>query len=228
MTNASERTISRAAVAAALALALLSVPLTACGGQAAQGGGSSSAAEQAQAVVVDVSSWKTLGDALAYDNGENNTAGWDEKRYITVFSTDGPVVRVVAKMDAETYEKLGALDATDESYNEKFLEVMGGLPLESAEDLTDQKVTQDELDAYAGKTGQDLVDDGFAFESYWMYGGDETGAVMAKGPLAYNVTFDVSIPDEKAEDGGASIMGATITDAVYAGASVDATDPSTL
>ncbi|MBQ9042509.1 MAG: hypothetical protein IJ111_06805 [Eggerthellaceae bacterium] len=228
MTNASERTVSRAAVAAALALALLAVPLTACGGQAAQGGGSSSAAEQTQSVVVDVSSWKTLGDALAYDNGENNTAGWDEKRYITVFSTDGPVVRVVAKMDAETYEKLGALDATDEGYNEKFLEVMGGLPLESAEDLTDQKVTQDELDAYVGKTGQDLVDDGFAFESYWMYGGDETGAVMAKGPLAYNVTFDVSIPDEKAGDGGASIMGATITDAVYAGASMDATDPSTL
>ena len=78
-----------------------------------------------------------------------------------------------------------------------------------------------------GKSGQDLVNDGFAFESYWMYGGDETGAVMAKGLLAYNVTFDVSIPDEKADDGGASIMGATIKDVVYAGASNEATDPTT-
>jgi len=228
MANASECIVSRAAVAAALALTLLAVPLTACGGQAAQSGAASSAAGQSQTASIDVSSWKTLGDALAYDNGESNTAGWNEERYITVFNTTGPVVRVVAKMDSGTYEKLSALDASKEDFNEKFLEAVGGLPLESAEDLTDQKVTQDELNAYVGKTGRDLVDGGFTFESYWMYGGDETGAVMAKGPLAYNVTFDVSVPEDKTQDGGASMMGAAITEIVYAGAARDATNPSTL
>ena len=223
MENAPKTTI-----AAMIAIALSAAPLAACGGQTSQDA-TDDTAGQTQAASIDVSSWKTLGDALAYDASTNSSASWDEEHYITMFTaTDGSVVRVVAKMDEDTYDEHAALDMSDDDYQEKFLEVMGDLELESAEDLTGQRLTQDEMDAYVGKTGQDLVDDGFAFESYWMYGGDETGAVMAKGPLAYNVTFDVSIPDEKAEDGGASIMGATITDAVYAGASVDATDPSTL
>lgn len=217
-------------VAAMLALALAAAPLAACGGQATQGDEAEpTTTEQTQTMAdVDVSSWKTLGDALACDSGENNTAGWDETHYVTVFSAGDTVVRVVAKMDAETSDKLDALDLTKDDYDEKFLELMGGLPLESAEDLGDQKLTQDELDAYVGKTGQDLVDDGFAFESYWMYGGEETGVTYAKGYLAYNATFDVTVADDETEDEGAAVMDKAIVSMEYAGASQDATDPSAL
>ncbi|MDO4806062.1 MAG: hypothetical protein Q4A07_02315 [Coriobacteriales bacterium] len=219
----------RKAVAALLALALTAAPLSACGGQGANGDDTEpTTAEQTQAASVDVSSWKTLGDALACDNGENNTAGWDENHYITVFNAGDTVVRVVAKMDADTYEAHGALDMSKDDYNQKFLEVMGGLPLESAEDLGDQKLTQDEMDAFVGKTGQDLVDDGFVFESYWMYGGEETGVTFAKGYLAYNATFGVTISDDKTEDEGAAVMDKTIVSMEYAGASQEATDPSAL
>lgn len=216
-------------VATMLALALATAPLAACGGQTTQGGEAEpTATEQTQAVAVDVSSWKTLGDALACSTGENNTAGWDETHYVAVFDAGDTVVRVVAKMDAETSDKLDALDITKDDYDEKFLELMGGLPLESAEDLASQKLTQDELDAYVGKTGQDLVDDGFAFEAYWMYGGDETAARFAKGYLAYDATFDVTVSDDQTEDDGAAIMDKTIVSMEYAGASQDATDPSAL
>ncbi len=212
-----------------LALALTAMPLAACGGQASQGSGTdSSTTEQSQSATVDVSSWKTLGDALAYDNGENNTAGWDQKHYITVFNTGNTVVRVVAKMDAETYDKLEALDMTQKDYNQKFLEVMGGLELESAEDLGDQKISQADLDAYVGKTGQDLIDDGFTFEIYWMYGDDQTTATFAKGYLAYHVTFNVTVSDDQTGDNGATVMDATIVSMEYAGASELATDPSVL
>lgn len=212
---------SKTVTATMLALALTALPLAGCGGQASQGGEAGSGdAGQAQAAM-DVSSWTTFGDAMAYCAEEGkSTASWDEKHYVTMFDTnDGGVVRVVAKMDPETYKAFAKLDMLDEDYNEKFLEVMGGLELESAEDLTDDVMTQDELDAYKGKTGQDLIDDGFAFESYWMYGGDETGATMSQGYFAYDVTFDTSITDDQSEDEGAAIMGATITAIEYAGAS---------
>lgn len=217
------------AAAAMLALALTVAPLAACGGQTSQGGGTdSSTTTQSQTATLDVSSWKTLGDALAYDTGENNTAGWDEKHYIAVFNAGNTVVRVVAKMDTETHDKLDALDATQKDYNEKFMEVMGGLELESAEDLGNQKISQAELDTYVGKTGQDLVDDGFTFEIYWMYGDDQTTATFAKGYLAYNATFNVAVSDDQTDDNGASVMGATIMSMEYAGASQQATDPTAL
>lgn len=221
---------SKNAAAAMLALTLVALPLAGCGGQASQGGDASSGgAEQTQAAM-DVTSWTTLGDAMAYSaEGGKSTASWDEKHYVTMFdTTGGGVVRVVAKMDPETYDAFGELSILDDDYNEKFLEVMGGLELESAEDLTDGVMTQDQLDAYKGKTGQDLVDAGFVFESYSMYGGDETDATMSQGYYAYNVTFDVGITDSQSEDEGASIMGATIKAMEFAGASNEAVELSTI
>lgn len=221
---------SRTTVAAMLALTLSAMPLAACGGQASQGGAPEpDATEQTQTADMDISSWKTLGDALAYDTEDTHSSSWDEEHYITVFSTsDGSVIRVVAKMDADTYAKLDKLNMTDDDYDEKFLQVMGGLELESAEDLTADKLTQDQLDAYVGKTGKDLVSDGFTFDNYWMYGGDETGAKMAKGNFAYNVTFDVTVDEDKADsdEDGAAIMDATIEFMDYSGASDEALDLS--
>lgn len=61
-----------------------------------------------------------------------------------------------------------------------------------------------------------------------MYDGDETAITVAKGYLAYNATFEVSISYDQTEDGGAAVMDATIVSMEYAGASTDATDPSLL
>lgn len=221
---------SKTAVAAVLAITLSAVPLAACGGQASQGGAAGSdATEQTQTADIDSSSWKTLGDALAYDTKEMSGSSWDEEHYITVFAaSDGSVFRVVAKMDADVYAKHEKLDMSDDDYEEKFLQVMGGLELESVEDLTPEKLSQDQLDAYVGKTGKDLVDDGFTFEHYWMYGGEETGATMAKGNLAYSVTFDVTVPEDKADsdEAGDAIMDAAIVSMEFSGASNDAVDPA--
>lgn len=219
----------KTAVAAALALTLVAMPLAACDGQASQGGeGEPTGTEQTQASNMDISSWKTLGDALAFDTEDRSAASWDEEHYVTVFDTaDGSVVRVVAKMNTDTYNKHAELDTTDDDYDEQFLKVMGGLELESAEDITDQKISQTELDAYVGKTGQDLANDGFKFQNYWMYGGDETGASMAKGFFDYNVTFDVTVTEDESEsdETGAAVMGATIVSMEYSGASNAAVDP---
>ena len=65
------RSISKGMAAMALAMAL-AMPLAACGGGQAQGNGAQNdtASQASQAAAVDVSSWKTFGDALAAKTDE--------------------------------------------------------------------------------------------------------------------------------------------------------------
>ena len=218
---------STAKTIATMALALsLAMPLAACGGQASTGGSDTSSEQTSAETVIDVTTWKTLGDAHAVKDGDMSSSVWDDNHYVEVFDGGEQTFRVVAKMDADTYKKTNELDASMEDYEEQFAEAVAGLELESAEDLTGDKLSQEEIDALIGKTGQDLLDAGFTFESYYMYGGDETGVTMAKGYLAYNVTFDVNVPEDKTEDEGASIKDATITEIEFAGGSESAVDPA--
>lgn len=218
---------SNKAVIAALCLALSAVPLAACSGQkaddAADGGASAPSAQAA----VDLSSWKTLGDALAAQT-ESMSAGWDDNYYVTVFRAGDSVVRVVAKMTPEASEKIDAMDWTRDDIDQQLIEAAGALELVSAEDITDQVLSQEELDKFVGKTGQDLVDAGWTFANYFMYGGKETAATFENGSLAYSFTFDVTTPEDATEDEGASVMGATITQAEFQGPADSATDPTTV
>lgn len=216
-------------IIATMALALsLVMPLAACGGQASQGGsGDTDEQTSVQAGIIDVTTWKTLGDALAVKDADGfSSSAWDENHFVEVFEGGEQTFRVIAKMDADAYKKANELDASMEDYEEKFTEAVSGLELESAEDLTGDKLSQEDMDAYVGKTGQDLLDAGFTFESYYMYGGDETGATMSSGYLAYDVTFDVSIDDDQSEDEGESIKAAKITAVEYFGGSDSAVDPT--
>ena len=218
-------------VAATVLAVPLALALVACGGgQAAQdqGASASSAGQTAATGSVDVSSWKTLGDGLAAQSGNFATAAWNDSRYVAVFEAGDSVVRVVAEMTPEVDGRIADLDGSAGDYDKKFAEVVGGQPLLSAEDITAEKLTQDEVDAYKGKTGQDLMNDGFAFQSYYMTGGDQTGVTMAKGYIAYNVTFDASVPEGGTEDDGAAIKSAPIADIEFAGGSDEAVNPETV
>lgn len=212
-------------VTAALCLALSAVPLAACSGQkaddAADGGASAPSAQAA----IDSSSWKTLGDALSAQT-ESMSSGWDNNYYVSVFKAGDSLIHVVAKMDPEAAARMDEVDWTSPDADEQIKEAIGMIELISAEDITDQVIGQDELDKLVGKTGQDLVDEGWTFANYFMYGGDETAATFENGSLAYSFTFDVTTPEEATEDGGASVMGATITQVEFQGAAESATDPT--
>lgn len=219
------------AIAIMLALSLCIAPLTACGGQSQTTDAESATSEQASTGTTqlpDLSSWKTLGDALAYDDGTNSSASWDESHYLTMFDIGDSTVFVVAKMDAQTYDAYSQISAADENYEQETRDCLGGLELVSAEDVTSLRLDRGTLDTYVGKTGQDLFDDGFDFEDYWGYGGDETGVTMAKGLFAYNVTFDAHVDEEQVSDEGEGIKNATIQTIEYVGASNSALDPSTI
>lgn len=217
--NCAMKQAGKKMAALVLAATIACMMLVACSGQqtgssssASSSAAASSSAEQSAsstAAGVDISGWKTLGDALAAATGKPGSGG-DEKTYVAVFEVGDSFVRVVAKMEPGLYDKIRALDYGSDDYDKKFAELAGGLAIESAEDITSGKLSQDALDAYVGKTGQDLMDDGFEFSSYYMFAGDETGASMDKGFFSYGVTFDAKVPEDKAEDQGASIKDATV------------------
>ncbi len=178
----------------ALLIALMALPLAACSSTSS-----------------DPASWKTLGEAL--DNATDDLSyGYNNDYFVCVFNSGDSVVRVVAKMDPDVLEQIYNLDFSDKNYDSKLEKAIGGLTLVSAEDVTAEKLSPEDLQALIGKTGQELADEGFVFESYFWYGGEQTGATLSKGCFSYNITFDTSITEEQAEDEGASLLNAKVTE----------------
>ena len=208
--------LGKAAVLIALAICLGALPLAACSsssGSASSSPAASDAAGSASAQAgIDVSGWKTLGDALADQTGLLASSN-DDNYFMIVYNIGESTIRAVAKMKPGVADKLVDLDFFNPDDAEKIVKAIGGLELVSAEDISGGLLSQDDVNAYVGKTGQDLLDDGFAFESYYMYGGDETGAEMSRDYFSYTFTFDVHVDENATEDGGEAIKDATITDA---------------
>jgi hypothetical protein len=214
-------------ITAALLFTLSAALMAGCSSQpAASSSASENESTATQATGVDTSSWKTMADALAV--GDSKSAMWNDKYYVCGIGNDnGALFRVVAEVTPDFEEKYFAVDPSDADYDKKQNEIVGTLKVVSVEDLTPKVLGKDVLDAYVGKTGQDVIGDGFTFVSYSMYGGDETMAAMDKDNISYNVTFDGTVPDDKDDNGDSlkelkvkSIEVGTISDSALDPASV--------
>lgn len=199
-------------LAIALAMSLCALPLTACSGQS--NSGSSQGQDQSgntEAATVNPD-WKTLGDALANQTGLL-ASGNNDSSYVIVFTAGDETYRAVAKMQPDTAKKLEGLDMFNPDDVQKIIDAVSGLELVSAEEISGDLLSQEEVDPYVGKTGQDLIDDGFVFERYYMSGGEQTGASFGRGWYSYEFTFDAQIAEDAPEDEGAAIMSAKIAEA---------------
>ena len=222
------KTIGRIA-AATLCLALGLATLGACSnsGQSATSSAASETAASApasQTGAIDTSSWKTLGDAFAVKT-ESMASSHNDNYYVCMFWADGSYVRAVAKMNDDVMKKIEAVDWSKTDVDQQIEKAVSSLPLVSAEDVTGEVIAQDELDKLAGKTGKELIDEGWVFANYYMYGGEETGAALEKGCFSYAFTFDVTVDEKNTEDGGASLMDAPVTQVELLGAADSAVDP---
>ena len=161
----------------------------------------------AKAPTCDVTQWETVGDALAVKAGDYYTAGWDDKSYLAMFAIEnGGFVRIMAEMTPTAQETLDNLDASAGDYDEKYAAAIRDLKLVNAQDLTDSLKTPSELNAYIGKTGRDLMEEGFEFKDYIAKSEGMTVAEMTLGHLKYNVTFNVTVPDDPAEQIDETVM----------------------
>ena len=196
--------------------ALAALPLTACGGSASTDTGTDEPSPAAtQTTEVDPSSWATLSDAFASADLSSLNYGYDDDTFVCVFQIGDAYYRTVAKMVDEVHEKTYGLDMSAEDYDEQFAATVGELEILEAADITDELMSQEDIEQYVGKTGQDLVDAGFIFSNYIMYGGEETGADLDKGSFAYSFIFDTQVSEEQADSDseGSLILGATVVEA---------------
>ena len=105
---------------------------------------------------------------------------------------DDVVYRVEAAMDAETSEVFFALDFEDPDYQQKFTDLVSPLAITRIENLSAQIPSQETLDALIGKTGEELLNDGWTCEG-WTFEGQGLNELvfhLNHGPFAYDVTFD--------------------------------------
>ena len=196
--------------------ALAALPLTACGGSASTDTGTDEPSPAAtQTTEVDPSSWATLSDAFASADLSSLNYGYDDDTFVCVFQIGDAYYRTVAKMVDEVHEKTYGLDMSAEDYDEQFAATVGELEILEAADITAELMSQEDVEQYVGKTGQELVDAGFVFSYYNMYGGEQTGADMDNGYYSYSFTFDTQVSEEQAETDseGSLILDAVVVEA---------------
>jgi hypothetical protein len=143
---------------------------------------------------VDLDAAKTLGELLGLPNyGYACT----EQYYAYAFEQDEHIYRAVAEISPETSQAVFDLDWDDDQYEEKLRAIIGDVPLLRIDDLTAGIPEQAELDALAGKTVGELLEDG------WYCGGwnlMDNIIYMHHGFYDYIMTFDEEIEDPESFD----------------------------
>ncbi|MBR4905595.1 MAG: hypothetical protein IKZ44_01955 [Clostridia bacterium] len=130
---------------------------------------------------------KTLGDIFAIKSV--NIAGYQSsgKAVAIVYQVDGSYWRAIAPMTEEQSEAWFAVDLFDENKEEKERAILSPLEIVQLDNLDKEKLSKEDLKAYVGKTGEELLNAGWTSE-----GGDPTvpESYMSYGPFLYTVTFE--------------------------------------
>ena len=138
---------------------------------------------------VDVSSFKTIGDILNADGAESDQTASYDGYYIYVFKLGGSYYRAVCTdVDETVTNAIFELDVTAEDYDEQFRKLASSIAIDKIEKLDDEIIPQEELDKLVGKTGEDLLNDGWTIGS--SYNLEDMEFAMNKGAFEYSVIFD--------------------------------------
>ena len=189
-----------------LLAAMMLLALTACGGA----GGNEPAGEPAE--------MSTLGDALSAESSYYYSV-YGSDSYVYVFDNNGTPYRVAAEMTEDLYNALNAIEFTDPDKDQKIMDLIGDLPLISVEDLSQGIPDQSELDELVGKTGQELLDEGF---QVWGYDEDADEYSLVQGYYEYTAAFDQKAENNTGDDD--AIRDLTLKSIVYDKVSTNAAD----
>lgn len=177
-------------------ISVLTICLAAGCGSAAPGG---SADGGSAGGTVDLESIKTLGDAFAIEGkdeyGEQKATY--EGKYFYVFTVDGVNYRVIADLPDDVAEQMMALEF-DDNYDANEQKLLSDIPVSQVEDLSEQILSQEELIALEGKTGQELFDAGWRPGSF--YNTETLEVWLEYGPYSYNMHFDGKARSEDPDD----------------------------
>ena len=135
----------------------------------------------------DVSDIKTMGDAFQY---EQIGYGIGEEKAVYVFKVGDDTYRAVADMTEEMAKEYFALDIMDDDHDVKLKELLGPVEIKELVNVTEATPTEEELNALVGKTGQELLDDGWTCSGYYL---DGPVFLMDHGWFEYEVSFNEEI-----------------------------------
>lgn len=147
---------------------------------------------------VDVTKLATIGEAISLTGKGEEQAGFGEKEYIYAFELNGRYWRLTAELTEEQSEALWELDMSDDDYETKRAALTSTLAVTNCEDLTGEKLSEEEMNALAGKTGADLVNDGWT--SGYGYNLEDMEFYLEKTPFTYTVTFSSEEKLENSDD----------------------------
>ena len=157
-------------------------------------------------IPLEDSPFKVLADVFAVLNqtdDEGNTpsygASMSDALYVTAFEKDGACYRVEGAIPPEMAVQLNAIDFFDEERDDKQQVLLSPLPVTRVGDLSACRLSQAELDALVGKTGQELLDMGFEYGmgySFW----DDTQFYMNNGLFSYTVYMNEKVPEREDYD----------------------------
>ncbi|MBO6014840.1 MAG: hypothetical protein J6P48_05160 [Oscillospiraceae bacterium] len=172
-----------------LAFLLAAALLAACGETAAP------AAAPAPAET-DFSSVKTFGDLLSR-YPEALQSGSMDNIFFYAFQTGDTVFRAVIEMPQDISDSYYDLDWFDDDHDVKRNELLAPLEIKAIENISEMAANEADVNAYIGKTGGDLLDDGF-YLYFWNLETMEFG--FTRGTASYNVVLDGAVAEADWDD----------------------------
>lgn len=143
--------------------------------------------------------FKTIGEALETEKGEaSEQSAIYENAYVYVFEKDGTYWRLTADLSKETSAALSELDILADDYEEKEKELLYPLVVTKCENLNDQILSDEEMAAMVGKTGEDLINDGWT--SGMGFNLDDMVFYMEHASFSYSVVFESEETLENTDD----------------------------
>lgn len=139
---------------------------------------------------IDITSLKTMGDLFRYDV-EDGAWSYNEEKFVALYTYGEKTYRVYADFTKEIYDAMEAIDFFDEDKDEKTRKALSGAKITLAEDMDQYLPTEEYLQQYVGKTGQELLDDDFWSSGYNLYG--EQTIYMGHDLYEFEVYFNEKI-----------------------------------
>ncbi|MBR0541470.1 MAG: hypothetical protein IJK26_04605 [Clostridia bacterium] len=135
----------------------------------------------------DINSFKTIGDIINSGIDSIQSANTD-RYYIYVFQVGQEYYRAVSNITPEISQSLFDLDFDDKNYDSKLNKIISPLEIDKLENLSDTVIPQEELDKLVGKTGEELINDGWT--AGMGYNLETMEFYLNKGAFEYTVVFD--------------------------------------
>ena len=132
-----------------------------------------------------VSSFKTLGELFAAAPSQGTA--FEDRTYVYAFKLKGLYYRALADVPKDVASALWALNYDDDQYESKAEALLSSVKIREIQNLSAEIPSKEELEALKGRTGRQLIKDGWTFRGYDL----KTMKFKAwHGVFAYTVTFD--------------------------------------